>query len=92
MPVVRDRLKMIVSEGAMTFADSLRSLAGILPKPVALDGFKFLRVEITLSTRIGENVNCARGDWLASSITRGSVLLHCSSLHSPASFGPTFIK
>ena len=58
MPVVRDRLKMNVSEGAMILADNLRILAGILSRPVTLDVFKFLRGETALSTRIGKNLNC----------------------------------
>ena len=86
MPFVRDRSKINVSEGAMILADSLRILAGMISKPVALDGFKFLIVEITLPSGIfGENSNCSCGNWLASSITRGSGLLHCSSPHSAAS-------
>lgn len=55
MYVVRDRLKINVNEGAMILEDSLITLTGIFSKTVALDGFNFLTVEKTISTRIGEN-------------------------------------
>ena len=50
------------SESANDIRRWLRILAENLSKPVALDGFKFLKVEITLSIRICENLNCARED------------------------------
>ena len=53
--VTSDKLKMKVNEGAIMFADNFKILAGILSKPVALHAFKALRVEVTLSTSIGEN-------------------------------------
>ena len=49
MSVVRTNgLKMNVSEGAMILADSLRIGMNFI-QTNALDGFKFLRVKITLS-------------------------------------------
>ena len=55
MSVVRDRLKINVSEGAMILEDSLITVTGIFSTTVALDGFNFLTIEKTISTRIGEN-------------------------------------
>ena len=50
---------MYVKGGAIILADSLRILGGILSRPVVLFALRPLRVEATLSTRIGENLNCA---------------------------------
>ena len=55
IPVVSDKSKMKVSEGAIISADNFKILAGVLSKPVALHAFRPLKVEATLSTCIGEN-------------------------------------
>ena len=61
MPGVMRQIKDEREWGCNDIHRQLRILAGVLSKPVALDGFKFLSAEITLLTRIGENLNCACG-------------------------------
>ena len=51
---------MYVKDGATILADSLRILGGILSRLVVLFAFRPLNVDATLSTGIGENLNCAQ--------------------------------
>ena len=77
--------------GETILADSLRILAGILSRPVVLFAFRPLKVDATLSTRIGENLNCAHGNELILSFVVWAVLYDSSS-YSAANAGPILKK
>ena len=82
---------MYVRDGATVLADSLRVLGGILSRPVVLFAFRPLKVDATLSTGIGENLNCAHGIELILSLFVWAVLYDSSS-YSPANAGPILTK
>lgn len=82
---------MYVKEGTTILADSLRVLGGISSRPVVLFAFRPLKVDATLSTGIGENLNCAHGNELILSLVVWAVL-HDSSSYSAANIGPILTK
>ena len=82
---------MYVKGGATILADSLRILGGILSRPVVLFAFRPLKVDATLSTRIGGNLNCAHRNELILSLVLWAIL-HDSSSYSAANVGPILTK
>ena len=74
---------MYVKDGAAILADSLRILGGILSRPIVLFAFKTLKVDTTLSTGIGENLNSAHWNELILSLVVWEIL-HDSSSYSAA--------
>jgi len=82
---------MYVKNCGTTLADSLRVLGGILSRPVVLFAFRLLKVDATLSTGIGENLNSAHGNELILSLVV-SVTLRDSSSYSAANVGPILTK
>jgi len=82
---------MYVKDGATILADSLRVLGGILSGAVALFAFGPLKADATLSTVIGENLNCAhRNELILSLVVRA--ILHDSSSYSAANVSPILTK
>ena len=81
---------MYVKDGATILADSLRILEGILSRPVVLFAFRPLKVDTTLSTGIGENLNCAHRNELMLSLVVWA--LHDSSSYSAANVSPILTK
>ena len=73
---------MYVNDSATILADSLRVLGGILSRAVALfASFRPLKANATLSTGIGENLNCAIRNELILSLVVWAIL-HDSSSYS----------
>ena len=65
---------MYVKDGETIIADSLRILGGILCRLVVLFAFRPVRVDATLSTGIGKNLNCAHRNELILSLDVWSIL------------------
>ena len=82
---------MHVRDGATMLANSLRVLGGILSRPVASFAFRPLKVDATLSTGIGENLNRAHGIELILSLFVWAVLYDSSS-YSAANADPILTK
>ena len=81
---------MYVKDGTTILADSLRMLGRILSRPVVSFAFRPLKVDATLSTGIGENLNCAhRNELILSLVVRA--ILHDSS-YSAANVGPILTR
>ena len=72
---------MYVKDGATILADRFRVLEGILFRPVVLFAFRPLKVDATLSTGIGENLNSAHGNELILSLVIWVTLRNSSSLN-----------
>lgn len=51
---------MYVKDGTAIRTDGLRVLGGILSRPVVLFAFRPPKVDATLPTGIGENLNCTQ--------------------------------
>ena len=82
---------MYVKDGATILAESLRVLGGILSRAVAIFAFRPLKADATLSTGIGENLNCANRNELIFSLVVWAIL-HDSSLYSAAKVSKILTK
>ena len=82
---------MYVKDGATILAGSIRIFEGILSRPVALFAFRPLKVDTTLSTGIGLNLNCTHRNELILSLVVWA-LLHDSSSYSAANVSPILTK
>ena len=82
---------MYVKDGATILTDNLRILGGILSRPVVLFAFRPLKVDATLLTGIGANLNVAHRNELILSLIVWSIL-HDSSSYSAANVGAILTK
>ena len=84
------QIKYKVKDGAIILLTILRTLAGILSRPVLFDTFKFFNVSATFSTGILENRKVGKLFWML--LRYVLMLLEDLFVDSPAKVGSTFTK